>query len=62
VDLTWRAIEELLAAARRDEKAISSLRKRLSHAASYTERATLNRRIRALEDLLARSTRSTCGA
>lgn len=46
-------IEQLLAAARADERAIANLKVRLSHARTYTERATLLRRIRYLEDQLA---------
>lgn len=47
------SLEDLLAAARRDELLLQNLKLRLSHATTYTERATLLRRIRALEDLLA---------
>lgn len=45
--------EQLLAAAKREEREIKHLRERLSHARTYTERTTLQRRIRQLEDQLA---------
>lgn len=46
-------VDELLRMARKEQQAIAGLKDRLSHAQSYTERQTLNRRIRQLEDRLA---------
>lgn len=47
-------IEELLARANKDQEALNALKKRLSHSHSYTERNSLLKRIRRLEDDLNR--------